>query len=125
MTMRDVEGAIAEAVEAGRLNGMDGLNNWQRTVFPIAEAELLCDMGADFADDYAAEFLADGFAAAFRNIGAVEIADLFVDLAADDMGKFENEQALAAAVSNRLGYDYRTVADYVFRCMDRPSERNK
>ena len=45
MTMRDVEGAIAEAVEAGRLNGMDGLNNWQRTVFPIAEAELLCDMG--------------------------------------------------------------------------------
>jgi len=28
MTMRDVEGVIAEAVEAGRLNGMDGLNNW-------------------------------------------------------------------------------------------------
>ena len=81
--------------------------------------------GADFADDYAAEFLVDGFAAAFRNIGAVEIADLFVDLAADDMGKFENEQALAAAVSNRLGYDYRRVADYVFRCMDRPSERNE
>ena len=124
MTMRDVEGAIAEAVEAGRLNGMDGLNNWQRTVFLIAEAELLCDMGADFADDYAAEFLADGFAVAFRNIGAVEITDLFVDLAAD-MGKFENEQALAAAVSNRLGYDYRTVADYVSRCMDRPSERNE
>lgn len=97
MTMRDVEGAIAEAVEAGRLNGMDGLNNWQRTVFLIAEAELLCDMGADFADDYAAEFLADGFAAAFGNIGAAEIAGLFVDLAAD-MGKFENEQALAAAV---------------------------
>lgn len=115
MTMRDVEGEIAEAVEAGRLNGMDGLNNWQRTVFLIAEAELLCDMGADFADDYAAEFLADGFAATFRNIGAAEIADLFVDLAAD-MGKFENEQALAAAVSNRLGYDYRTVADYVSRC---------
>ena len=113
--MRDVEGEIAEAVEAGRLNGMDGLNNWQRTVFLIAEAELLCDMGADFADDYAAEFLADGFAATFRNIGAAEIADLFVDLAAD-MGKFENEQALAAAVSNRLGYDYRTVADYVSRC---------
>ena len=66
MTMRDVEGVIAEAVEAGRLNGMDGLNNWQRTVFLIAEAELLCDMGADFADDYAAEFLADRFAAAFR-----------------------------------------------------------
>ena len=109
MTMRDVEGAIAEAVEAGRLNGMDGLNNWQCTVFLIAEAELLCDMGA---------------AATFRNIGAVEIADLFVDLAAD-MGKFENEQALAAAVSNRLGYDYRTVADYVSRCMDRPSERNE
>ena len=120
MTMRDVEGAIAEAVEAGRLNGMDGLNNWQRTVFPIAEAELLCDMGADFADDYAAEFLADGFAAAFRNIGAAKIVDL-----AADMGNFENEQALAAAVSNRLGYDYRTVADYVSRCMDRPSERNK
>ena len=115
---------IAEAVEAGRLNGMDGLNNWQRTVFPIAEAELLCDMGADFADDYAAEFLADGFAVAFRNIGAVEIADLFVDLAAD-MGNSENEQALAAAVSNRLGYDYRTVVDYVSRCMDRPSERNE
>ena len=94
---------------------MDGLKNWQRTVFLIAEAELLCDMGADFADDYAAEFLADGFAVAFRNIGAVEITDLFVDLAAD-MGKFENEQALAAAVSNRLGYDYRTVADYVSRC---------
>ena len=115
MTMRDVEGEIAEAVEAGRLNGMDGLNNWQRTVFLIAEAELLCDMGADFADDYAAEFLADGFAVAFRNIGAVEITDLFVDLAAD-MGNSENEQALAAAVSNRLGYDYRTVADYVSRC---------
>ena len=65
MTMRDVDREIAEAVEAGRLNGMDGLNNWQRTVFLIAEAELLCDMGADFADDYAAEFLADGFAAAF------------------------------------------------------------
>ena len=81
-------------------------------------------MGADFADDYAAEFLADVFAAAFRNIGAAEIADLFVDLAAD-MGNSENEQALAAAVSNRFGYDYRTVADYVFRCMDRPSERNK
>ena len=122
--MRDVEGAIAEAVEAGRLNGMGGLNNWQRTVFLIAEAELLCDMGADFADDYAAEFLADGFAAAFRNIGAAEIADLFVDLAAD-MGNSENEQALAAAVSNRLGYDYSTVADYVSRCMDRPSERNE
>ena len=103
---------------------MDGLNNWQRTVFLIAEAELLCDMGADFADDYAAEFLADGFAVAFRNIGAVEITDLFVDLAAD-MGNSENEQALAAAVSNRLGYDYRTVADYVSRCMDRPSERNE
>ena len=103
---------------------MDGLNNWQRTVFLIAEAELLCDMGADFADDYAAEFLADGFAAALGNIGAAEIADLFVDLATD-MGKFENEQALAAAVSNRLGYDYSTVADYVSRCMDRPSERNK
>lgn len=88
MTMRDVEGAIAEAVEAGRLNGMDGLNNWQRIVFLIAEA------------------------------------DLFVDLAAY-MGNFENEQALAAAVFNRLGYDYRTVADYVFRCMDRPSERNE
>ena len=124
MTMRDVEGAIAEAVEAGRLNGMDGLNNWQRTVFLIAEDELLCDMGADFADDYAAEFLADGFAAEFRNIGAAEIADLFVDLAAD-MGNSENEQALAAAVSNRLGYDYRTVVDYVSRCMDRPSERNE
>ena len=124
MTMCDVEGSIAEAVEAGRLNGMDGLNNWQRTVFLIAEAELLCDMGADFADDYVVEFLADGFAAAFRNIGAVEIADLFVDLAAD-MGNSENEQALAAAVSNRLGYDYRTVADYVSRCMDRPSERNE
>ena len=54
---------------------MDGLNNWQRTVFLIAEAELLCDMGADFTDDYAAEFLADGFAAAFRNIGVAEIAD--------------------------------------------------
>ncbi len=103
---------------------MDGLNNWQRTVFLIAEAELLCDMGADFADDYAAEFLADGFAAAFRNIGAAKIADLFVDLAAD-MGNFENEQALAAAVSNRLGSDYSTVADYVSRCMDRPSERNE
>ena len=90
--MRDVEGAIAEAVEAGRLNGMDGLNNWQRTVFLIAEAELLCDMGADFADDYVAEFLADGFAAAFRNIGAVEIADLFVDL-----GKFENVSTHSAA----------------------------
>ena len=115
---------IAEAVEAGRLNGVESLKDWQRTFFLIAEAELLCDMGADFADDYAAEFLADGFAAAFRNIGAVEIADLFVDLATD-MGKFENEQALAAAVSNRLGHDYRTVADYVSRCMDRPSERNK
>ena len=68
-------------------------------------------MGADFADDYAAEFLADGFAAAFRNIGAAKIVDL-----AADMGNFENEQALAAAVSNRLGYDYRTVADYVSRC---------
>ena len=77
-------------------------------------------MGADFADDYAAEFLADGFATAFRNIGAAEIADLFVDL-----GNCENEQALAAAVSNRLGYDYRTVADYVSRCMDRPSEKNE
>ena len=96
MTMRDVEGAIAEAAEAGRLNGMDGLNNWQCTVFLIAEAELLCDMGADFADDYAAEFLADGFAATFRNIGAVEIADLFVDLAAD-MGKFENVSTHSAA----------------------------
>ena len=115
---------IAEAVEAGRLNGVESLKDWQRTFFLIAEAELLCDMGADFADDYVAEFLADGFAAAFRNIGAVEIADLFVDLAAD-MGKFENEQALAAAVSNRLGYDYRTVVDYVSRCMDRPSERNE
>ena len=120
MTMRDVEGVIAEAVEAGQLNGVESLKGWQRTVFLIAEAELLCDMGADFADDYAAEFLADGFAAAFRNIGVAEIADLFVD-----MGKFENEQALAAAVSNRLGYDYRTVADYVSRCMDRPSERNE
>ena len=116
---------IAETVEAGRLNGVESLKDWQRTFFLIAEAELLCDMGADFADDYAAEFLADGFAVAFRNIGAVEITDLFVDLAADDMGKFENEQALAAAVSNRLGYDYRTVADYVSRCMDRPSERNE
>lgn len=80
-------------------------------------------MGADFANDYAAEFLADGFAAVFRNINTAEIADLFVDLAAD-MGNSENEQALAAAVSNRLGYDYRTVADYVSCCMDRPSERN-
>ena len=124
MTMRDVEGVIAEAVEAGRLNGVESLKDWQRTFFLIAEAELLCDMGADFADDYAAEFLADGFAVAFRNIGAVEITDLFVDLAAD-MGNSENEQALAAAVSNRLGYDYRTVADYVSRCMDRPSERNE
>ena len=124
MTMRDVEGVIAEAVEAGRLNGVESLKGWQRTVFLIAEAELLCDMGADFADDYAAEFLADGFAAAFSNIGAAEIADLFVDLAAD-MGNFKNEQALSAAVSNRLGYDYRTVADYVSRCMDRPSERNE
>ena len=115
---------IAEAVEAGRLNGVEILKDWQRTFFLIAEAELLCDMGADFADDYAAEFLADGFAVAFRNIGAVEITDLFVDLAAD-MGNSENEQALAAAVSNRLGYDYRTVADYVSRCMDRPSERNE
>ena len=115
---------IAEAVEAGRLNGVESLKDWQRTFFLIAEAELLCDMGADFADDYAAEFLTDGFAVAFRNIGAVEIADLFVDLAAD-MGNSENEQALAAAVSNRLGYDYRTVADYVSRCMDRPSERNE
>ena len=114
---------IAEAVEAGRLNGVESLKDWQRTFFLIAEAELLCDMGADFADDYAAEFLADGFAVAFRNIGAVEITDLFVDLAAD-MGNSENEQALAAAVSNRLGYDYRTVADYVSHCMDRPSERN-
>ena len=111
---------IAEAVEAGRLNGVESLKDWQRTFFLIAEAELLCDMGADFADDYAAEFLADGFAVAFRNIGAVEITDLFVD-----MGNSENEQALAAAVSNRLGYDYRTVADYVSRCMDRPSERNE
>ena len=123
MKMRNAEGAIAEAVEAGRLNGVESLKDWQRTFFLIAEAELLCDMGADFADDYAAEFLADGFAAAFRNIGAAKIADLFVDLAAD-MGNSENEQALAAAVSNRLGYDYRTVADYVSRCVDRPSERN-
>ena len=35
MTMRDVEGAIAEAVEVGRLNGMDGLNNWQRSFFRL------------------------------------------------------------------------------------------
>ena len=96
MTMRDVEGAIAEAAEAGRLNGVESLKGWQRTVFLIAEAELLCDMGADFADDYTAEFLADGFAVAFRNIGAVEIADLFVDLAAD-MGKFENVSTHSAA----------------------------
>ena len=45
MTMRDVEGVIAEAVEAGRLNGVESLKGWQRTVFLIAEAELLCDMG--------------------------------------------------------------------------------
>ena len=96
MKMRNAEGAIAEAVEAGRLNGVESLKDWQRTFFLIAEAELLCDMGADFADDYAAEFLADGFAAAFRNIGAAKIADLFVDLAAD-MGKFENVSTHSAA----------------------------
>ena len=96
MTMRDVEGVIAEAVEAGQLNGVESLKGWQRTVFLIAEAELLCDMGADFADEYAAEFLTDGFAAAFRNIGAAKIADLFVDLAAD-MGKFENVSTHSAA----------------------------
>ncbi|MDO4879403.1 MAG: hypothetical protein Q3966_08980 [Neisseria sp.] len=113
---RDIDGKIVAALEAGRLNGLDGLNNWQRTVFLIAEAELLCDMGADFADDYDAEFLTDGFAAAFRNIGAVEIAGLFVRFAAD-MGNVENEQALAAAVSDRSGYDYQTIADYVLYCL--------
>lgn len=33
MTMRDVAGVIAEAVEVGRLNGVESLKGWRRTVF--------------------------------------------------------------------------------------------
>ena len=43
--MRDVEGVIAEAVEAGRLNGVESLKDWQRTFFSDCRSRIAVRYG--------------------------------------------------------------------------------
>ncbi|OAM26683.1 hypothetical protein A7P95_07920 [Eikenella longinqua] len=104
----DAAAAIEAAINEGSQHGLDRLKLWQQTVFLVAEAELLADMGAEFCSQYPAQT----FAAAFRRIGAQHIAALFARLATHPHDA-ECEQQLAAALSNREGYGYQTLADYV------------
>lgn len=103
---------IAQAIDHAAQHGIGSLNEWQRTVFFISEAETLCDMGGSFADSYTAECLEQAFAAAFARIGAHHIAALFVQHARQP-DNHAAEQQLAQAVSNRMGYDYERIAAYV------------
>ncbi|MBH5329423.1 hypothetical protein H9Q10_07060 [Eikenella sp. S3360] len=108
----DTAAAIQAAIDEGAQHGLARLNLWQQTVFLVAEAELLADMGAEFCSQYPADTFADTFAAAFRRIGAQHIAGLFTRLATHPHDT-ECEQRLAAALSNREGYNYQTLTDYV------------
>ena len=110
--MPDISALIAQAVDYGAQYGIGSLNEWQRTVFLVAEAETLSDMGGSFYDRYTAEAIEHEFAAAFARIGAHGIATLFAQHARQP-DNLATEQALAQAVSDRMGYEYDRIAAYV------------
>jgi len=112
---------ITLAIETGARDGLAALDETQRWVYLVSEAEVLCDMGPGlegFIEAYGPEGLlqaADGFAA----IGAGEIAERLRGLATAPEDKGLTEQA-DAVVAARTGYDYEAIRAAVERRLAQP-----
>ena len=106
---------INHAIGTGEALGIEALDDIQRMIWLVAEAEAWCDMGTidTFLDRYAARWLEDT-RLAFEAFGATEIAECFALLpsAPDDEAELDR---LCSLISSRRGYSFESIVREVGR----------
>lgn len=113
----NIDDFINAAIDKGQSIGLANLNSIERLVYFISEAEVNCDMdGIDsLLDEYSTAEIAEG-AAAFREIGAIEIADALQAIVAALPERDETALSSAdALIKDRTGYDYDAIHAAVAR----------
>jgi hypothetical protein len=112
-----IDDFINAAIDKGQSVGLTDLNSVERLVYFISEAEASCDIdGIDsLLDEYSAAEIAEG-AAAFREIGAIEIADALQIIVAALPDRDETAMSSAdTLIKERTGYDYDAIRAAVAR----------
>lgn len=101
---------IEEVIKKGNECGITSLNDIERMVFLISEAEIICDMeGIDsFLKNYDDERIEE-CAIAFETIGAKEISDIFKEISTNKNINDVLLNRLNELIINRIGYNYESI----------------
>lgn len=101
---------IEDAITQGSKDGVTSLNQLQRTIFLVSEAEVMCDMnGIDtFLDRYEPDWIAET-AMAFERVGANEIASEFRRLMSQVQERDKILGRLNSLITERVGYGYDSI----------------
>jgi len=103
----ELDGFIEAAISEGSRNGVGALSLEKRAVFLISEAEILCDMeGIDtFLHQYAPVWIEETVAA-FKRIGATDIAKGFEEIGSVEAPSEQLLDRVNKLVTSRVGYEY-------------------
>lgn len=102
---------IENAIDQGSRESLQTLNELQKLVFLISEAEVCCDMeGIDsFLDQYDMDEILLTYEA-FRSVGALEIAEGLKKLSVLLPTRDEDQLSyINQLITDRVGYDYEAI----------------
>lgn len=108
---------IEAAISEGNRNGVAALSLEKRAVFLISEAEILCDMeGIDtFLHLYAPMWIEETVAA-FKQIGAIDIAQGFEEIGSVETPSEQLLDRVNKLVTCRVGYEYAAFEKLLNHC---------
>jgi hypothetical protein len=109
---------IDDAIARGTKDGVVSLDDMQRIVFLVSEAEVMCDIdGIDsFLDRYDPEWTPET-AISFERVGAKEIASEFRRLISDAQDRDKILDRLNRLITERTGYDYDSIVNAIKHCV--------